>query len=150
MLSRIFVKRYKFFEDEQTKYWGKQGAGLIVYKGRKILLGLRSKRVKEAFTWSYPGGKIDEGESPEKSAVREFTEETRYDGGLINMKPLDVFEDEKHGFKYFTYIAEVPRKFQAIKNRETVEFRWFDIDNLPDKLHFGMRHILPKLRRELA
>jgi 8-oxo-dGTP diphosphatase len=142
------MKRYKL--TKQGKYWGTQGAGLIVYKGKEILLGLRSKRVKEAFTWSYPGGKIDEGESPQQSVVREFKEETRYDGDFTDMNLLHVFEDKEHGFKYFTYMAEVPMKFEAIKNWETVTFKWFDIEDLPSNLHFGMKHILPKVRRELT
>ena len=51
------------------------GVGLILLKPDSVLM---VKRGKPPFLgrWSYPGGRVEAGESPEEAAVRELLEET--------------------------------------------------------------------------
>jgi 8-oxo-dGTP diphosphatase len=51
------------------------GVGIIVLKRESVLM---VKRGKQPFLgrWSYPGGSVEAGESPEDAAVRELFEET--------------------------------------------------------------------------
>ena len=51
------------------------GVGVAVRKENKVLLGLRKNAIG-AETWSFPGGKVEFGETFEKAARREITEET--------------------------------------------------------------------------
>jgi 8-oxo-dGTP pyrophosphatase MutT (NUDIX family) len=63
---------------EPTQYWASRPAehlaagGLITGPGGKVLL------VKPNYAphWSFPGGGLDEGETPDRAAVREIREET--------------------------------------------------------------------------
>jgi 8-oxo-dGTP diphosphatase len=47
----------------------------LMRKNGKILLGLRPKGESLAGAWEFPGGKIDQGESPETALKRELKEE---------------------------------------------------------------------------
>lgn len=49
-------------------------AGIVCYQG-KILLTRRAPGESQAGFWEFPGGKIEEGESPEASLERELLEE---------------------------------------------------------------------------
>lgn len=42
----------------------------------------------DAYTVEWPAGLIDAGETAEEAAVREFKEETGYDGTLVSMSPV--------------------------------------------------------------
>lgn len=132
--------------EARREYWGRQGAGIIPYCGHEILLGLRSGEVLEPNTWSYPGGRIEPEEDPKGAAIRELREETNYRGPIKNIKMLRKFHDEENDFTYFTFIAEVPEKFEADTDWENNEFRWFSIDRLPRPMHFGLKNVLSSLR----
>ena len=47
----------------------------LLRKNGKILLGLRPQGESLAGSWEFPGGKIDQGESPEFALKRELDEE---------------------------------------------------------------------------
>jgi len=49
---------------------------------REVLLLKRPDDVHQGGFWSFPGGKVDEGETPLNAAVREFKEETGLTGKL--------------------------------------------------------------------
>jgi hypothetical protein len=52
-----------------------EGVGVIVTRGRQVLVGRRLSR-HGLGTWSFPGGKPETGESPVACALRELREET--------------------------------------------------------------------------
>lgn len=135
--------------DDNNEYWGNQGAGIIVCYNQDILLGLRSKYVNEPHTWNYVGGKIDVNEDPKKACIRELAEESG-----IRVKPKDVkyfhtYIDKDNNFKYYTYIVEVNEKYKTTTDWENDRFEWFDINSLPSPLHFGLKKIVPLLKRYL-
>jgi 8-oxo-dGTP diphosphatase len=49
-------------------------AGIIIDKGR-VLLGQRRKGDRHPFKWEFPGGKVEQGESPRQALIRELREE---------------------------------------------------------------------------
>ena len=57
------------------------------------------------------------------------------------MIPLYVFKHES-GFKYYNYLAIVEHEFTPRLNWETESFGWFNLNDLPSPLHFGLSSVL--------
>ncbi len=49
--------------------------GALIKVGEKILIARRAQDQSSAGRWEFPGGKIEPGESPEETLVRELQEE---------------------------------------------------------------------------
>ncbi|EAR4440175.1 NUDIX hydrolase [Salmonella enterica] len=100
------------------------GSGIMFRQGDFVFLIQRS----DDGTWCQPGGKVEPGELAIDAARREVLEEVgyQYDGPLT---PHSVYGD------YLTFRAEVPEKFEAKLNDESLAAGWFHIDDLPTPLH---------------
>lgn len=127
---------------QDTGFWGTAGAGCIILAkdSGNLLLPFRSRYVEQPNTWGTWGGAIDTNENPSEAAKREVFEESGY-GGKIEMIPLYVFKHES-GFKYYNYLAVVEHEFTPRLNWETENFGWFNLNELPSPLHFGLSSVL--------
>ncbi len=54
-------------------------AAILENKSGQVLIAKRKQGKKLAGYWEFPGGKVEEGESPEESLVRELKEEMNLD-----------------------------------------------------------------------
>ena len=118
------------------------GITCIAESTGRIFLMLRSDGVSEPGTWAVPAGRIDEGEVPEEAAVRELWEEAGYDG------PIELTDsDSYHSLDrwFFSFIVIVPVQFEHRLNWENDDAGWFDLNDLPHPLHYGMRPVLREL-----
>jgi len=124
--------------------WGNAGAGvlLVARDTGRILLTLRSEYVMEPGTWGIPGGKVDDDESPRKTAVRELREELGVKAAAKDLSLLFSFIEPS--FRYDTFMATIPhQKTARFKlNWESDDARWFSLSTLPSPLHFGARLML--------
>lgn len=114
------------------------GAGIFIYKDRKVLLQKR----KDNFCWDMHGGGLEIGETVEDAAKRELFEET----GLIanNIKLLGVFSGNDLRYTYpngdkvcIVEVIYVCNDFSGDvlwETDETLELKWFDIDDLPQEI----------------
>lgn len=114
------------------------GAGVFIYKDNKVLL---QKRRDNGY-WSFHGGGVDAGESLEAAAKRELFEET----GLVanTMTMLGVFSGEDMLYTYpngdqvyivgIDYVCNDFSGEPVMETDETLELKWFDIDNLPQEI----------------
>jgi len=111
-------------------------AGCIIADGDRALLirrGFEPSRGK----WTYPGGFVDFGETPEKCAMRETVEEVGMT--VRDLKLLGVYADRREtapSIIIVTYVAapgpEVPKT-----TAEATEVRYFGVDEIPwDELSF--------------
>ena len=100
------------------------GSGIMFRQGKYVFLIQRS----DDGTWCQPGGTVEPGELAIDTARREVLEEVgyQYDGPLT---PHSVYGD------YVTFRAEVPERFEAKLNDESLAAGWFHIDDLPKPLH---------------
>ncbi|EGF6074965.1 NUDIX domain-containing protein [Salmonella enterica] len=100
------------------------GIGIMFRQGKFVFLIQRS----DDGSWCQPGGKVEPGELAIDTARREVLEEVgyQYDGPLT---PHSVYGD------YLTFRAEVPERFEAKLNDESLTAGWFHIDDLPKPLH---------------
>lgn len=121
------------------------GVGVyIINKQRQILLGLR-KGAHGFGQWCPPGGHLEYGESNEEAVVREAKEETG-----LNISPEDVIlagvtnDFYTDNGRHYITLHFVCRKFtgkpQLSEPDKCTEWRWFDIDKLPDNLLLSNRH----------
>jgi 8-oxo-dGTP diphosphatase len=104
-------------------------AGCIVADGDRTLLlrrGIEPSRGK----WTYPGGFVDLGETPEKCAMRETLEEV----GITVREPelMGVYADrhEPSPIIVVTYVGK-PGAETPIVTPEATEIRYFGIDEIP-------------------
>jgi mRNA-decapping enzyme subunit 2 len=102
---------------------------IIVNKSMNKLLLVRNWK---GTSWTFPKGKINEGESEAACAIRECHEETGYNVGEVDEK--DRFT-RKNGAKTVTmYVApnvDEDAHFAPLVRKEISKISWFPFDKLP-------------------
>lgn len=112
------------------------GVGVFIFKDGKFLMGRRKGSHGED-DWSLPGGHLEFGESPERTAAREVKEETgmrikniRF-GALTN----DVFVGDNKHYVSIWMIGEWDSGEPIITEPDKyIDQQWFDFDALPRPL----------------
>lgn len=114
-------------------------AGICYRAGDSVLLVLRAATAGDfPHTWGFPGGGIEQGETPEQAAIRESQEEIAY----APAEPFVVL-DWENGFT--TFGINVPAPFTPTLNDEHVGFVWAPLAALPQPLHPGVAATLARL-----
>ena len=118
---------------------------LVLYKNKLLL----TKRGRTPFKgwWDLPGGFVDRGEHPTKTAVRELKEET---GLHIKLKKVfgiytGTYPHKTEPFNIVTvvYLANSPsRSLEALD--DVVDSKWFDRNSLPKKIAFDSNQKIVK------
>ena len=120
----------------------KIGLACIIIKDNKILLGHRSANrtdtggIHEPDTWTLPGGKQEFDETIQECAVRETKEECNLD--VSDIKVLTTCDDiapDKHFVTITTMANHHSGNPVVMEPTKEDEWKWFDIDNLPDNLY---------------
>lgn len=112
------------------------GTLYVAPDGDVLLLRRSSTEINYAGHWALPGGKGEEGETPERTADREAREEM---GNLIpesavGPKLLDS-RVTPTGMAFHTLAQSVPEKFVPTLNEEHSGYAWSPLDQLPGPLH---------------
>jgi mutator protein MutT len=110
-------------------------AGCIIADGDRALLirrGFEPSRGK----WTYPGGFVDLGETPEQCAIRETREEIGM--SIAHLELLGIYADRADPAPIIvvTYVAR-PGAENPVVTSEATEIRYFGVDEIPwDDLAF--------------
>ncbi|WP_163100311.1 (deoxy)nucleoside triphosphate pyrophosphohydrolase [Peribacillus alkalitolerans] len=103
--------------------------GAVIENGKQeILCALRSPEMSLPNLWEYPGGKIEEGESPAQCLIREIKEEL---GCTIEV--FDLVENVHHEYdaiivNLLTYKAKIVEGIPEAK--EHAELKWVPLQEL--------------------
>lgn len=112
------------------------GALVISDDGAEVLLNLHRK----AHRWFAFGGHIEEGDhSLAAAAFREATEESGIPGLVLDPEPVHLslhpvaFCDPRGVVRHLDvrYVARVPRGTMPEISDESLQLRWFGVDDLP-------------------
>lgn len=109
-------------------------SGIIVRQG-KVLLG--NRLYDDANVWISPGGRCENGESPETALLRELAEEIGISDARIVCKLGEkdgAYKDERGRDRVVVFrvvTAQEPRLMEPQKFRE---WKWFGFDELPKNL----------------
>ncbi|MFH0870847.1 MAG: NUDIX hydrolase [archaeon] len=114
--------------------------GGVVHNDGKILI-LRRLTTKRFFpgSWEIPGGKIDDGESPEEAVLREVKEETGLDAMIDKVFHTwsDIIErnNRKEHMIVINFILRLVKAQPVVlSEKEHSEFRWIERDDAIDKV----------------
>ena len=127
--------------------------GACIVSGGKILLMHHTKLDK----WLFPGGHIDPNETPDKAIVREVKEETGLDFNFVGFSELTQFPEEIEKLAlpfhanlhnvgdhdhYCSYYLGTVNNPNFMKNHESKDLRWFDIQEL-----LKLENLLPSIKQ---
>jgi ADP-ribose pyrophosphatase len=127
-----FTKEYLVMESGQR-------AALVSVREDSVLLVRQYRLLIDGLSWEVPGGRVDEGETPEVAAIRECLEET----GLLcrDLKPLLVFQaglDAFHNPTHLFYSKEWEVKAIPDPNpAEVVAQEWVPLERCVDMVFRG-------------
>ena len=100
------------------------GAGVLIHKDGRLLVVRRAEE-PDIGLWAFPGGRVEVGETPEETAVREAKEEVGLDVALEGV--FDVVTYPPRGrwsqVVIVDYLAR-PVAGTVRLNGESSEFRW--------------------------
>jgi mutator protein MutT len=103
----------------------------VVERDGKFLIGKRPEGVALAGYWEFPGGKLENGESPEAAAVRECREETTLKVRVTG-RYCTVDHDYAHGRLRLHFIAcaavdrpvSMPARFRWVSREELSGYKF--------------------------
>ena len=117
----------------------------VAMRNRSVVFVIRDKKILmeklcyEGRTfYSIPGGGIEDGETPEQTAIRELKEECGLDGIIIR-KLAEVYNHERTEYSFW---VSVPKEQEAIKgydpeepvdDQPIKEVRWMNLNEMSEK-----------------
>jgi 8-oxo-dGTP diphosphatase len=105
----------------------------VIKKGGKFLVVLRSPYTKHFPNhWDFPGGKLEQGESPEEGIKREILEETTLNADIDKIIGVYEMDIENAGYKTHRFsIYSTKNVFGDVRiSQEHTDFRWVTRDEL--------------------
>lgn len=108
---------------------------IITDAGRVLMIKRREREGK--LLWAFPGGGIEDGETPEQAAVRETSEEVDLEVKAI--KPLGERVHPQTG-RHMSYVAceVVDGEARVADEEELAEVAWIRLEEIPTYVPWGL------------
>lgn len=102
--------------------------GAVIIKDGKILCAQRNENTSLPLMWEFPGGKIEENESPENALKRELMEEMQCDISVGDKIVTTVHEYDFATIELTTFYAEMLN--DQIVLEEHADMKWLSPNEL--------------------
>jgi len=103
-------------------------ASVIVEHGGRLLLQQRAMEPSRGL-WTFPGGFLEIGETPEEGAVREAREEVGLEVTVRSL--LGIYTRRQHGIVLVVYEGTSTSNEARVADWESTAVRWFAPDEIP-------------------
>lgn len=103
----------------------------VVENNEEFLIMRRSEENSSSGKWTFPGGKIEEDESPKEAVVREMREETGLEVEVKNSGDTYLDEEELGTWKISPFLLKSESR-NVEMNHEHDKLRWIKIKELED------------------
>lgn len=120
------------------------GTGVIVFKGKQVLLGKRLKKDGHG-TWHFPGGRMEFGEDFIETGIRETKEETNVDIKDVQFLTVtnDIFHETKdHYITLFLVAKYAGGEVKDMEPEKAGDWSWYDYDKLPEPYYLPVKNLL--------
>ena len=97
----------------------------VIIKNNKVLM-VRQYVQRGDIVWNFPGGGIEENETPEEACIREVKEETGLE--VTKLKLIHV-EDEKYTYLINKIRGRVVLDKTIKDNEDILEVKWVSLDD---------------------
>ncbi len=111
--------------DHSTDVVQAAGGLLVRRQDGQLRIGLVHRPIHQ--DWSYPKGKLEEGETFEEAAQREVFEETGFACRLLRFIGHTEYVDRKGRPKVVAYWVMLAESGSFVPNEEVDELRWVDV-----------------------
>ena len=102
----------------------------LIDKQRRVLLAQRPAGKKMAGLWEFPGGKVEDNETPEQALVRELHEELGITVDIEDLEPLAFASHTYDDFHLLMPLFDCPRWQGELKGREGQALAWVSAADL--------------------
>lgn len=123
-------------------------AGLIFNNNREVLIAKRLEPERLAGLWEFPGGKIEEEESPQECLKREIKEEF---GLEIELHEKIITTQHKYDFGEFEFhVFQARRKNGKVEAKEHGGIEWIKKEEIENyNLAPADRKIIEKIKGDM-
>lgn len=138
-IYRVTVDFGDFTKEYFVRDTGRR-AGLVVVQEGSVLLVRQYRLLLNDLSWEIPGGKVEDGETPEEAAIRECLEEAGVQ--CRNLKPLMFFQpglDILHNPTHLFYSDDWAMSVAPhVQRKEIQDHRWMSLPTCIEKI-FGQQ-----------
>lgn len=102
----------------------------VIVKDGKVFAARRGKGKHLQGCWEFPGGKLEQGESPEECLDRELVEEFDIESQVGHLVGESIYDYGEKVIKLIAYrVTHISGEFEL---HDHDEMRWLSIENLMD------------------
>lgn len=138
LCGRYLIER--FVESENRNRFQCEGCGFVHYFNPRVVASviiehsgrlLLQQRAMEPSRglWTFPGGFLEIGETPEEGAVREAKEEVGLDVSVRSLQ--GIYTRRQHGIVLVVYEGTSAGDDAKVADWESTAVRWYAIDAIP-------------------
>ena len=106
--------------------------------GKYLLVKRSSDKEEYPEYWEFPGGGLEDDETPQKGALRELKEETGLKGEIQNQGSFEWNSDHTNRDILSHSFLVVVEETEVELSREHTEYEWLELNEIFNRKHFPL------------